>query len=841
VQRWSDPATWGGAKPTANAAVLIPAGKKILLDENTPDLAGLTIDGELIAEEQRSVTLTADYILLRGSLRAGTAGQPYTGRLDISLNATDTAQTIETMGTRGILVMGGRLELYGAAPATAWTKISDHIEAGTNSFSTLAAQGWKPGDQIVLAPTDFYGVSATERLALASVSGTRLTTTTNISAFRWGKLQHLTATGMSLTPQAGFAPRTAGTPTTLDQRAAVGNLSRNISISAADDNLWRTQGFGAHVMIMGPNSVTQLQGVEVHRAGQAGRSGRYPIHFHQLSYDSAGNEVAAGANSQRVVKNSAIWNSANRCITIHGSNGATLDNNICHDIAGHAVFLEDAVERKNTITNNLVLKVRLPANPLIDSDKALFTRGSSGFWLTHPDNTVTGNLAADSQGNGFWMAFPAAPLGINKQVRTRPSNALFGVFDNNVTHSNNDIGIQFDWVPFNDAGETQPHKYVPTSDQGPDRYDENRVRFRMTGNVSYKNRGSGFWNRVSWPDYPGWTSADNMGRFFAGAGDDGKISRALVIGESLNNRTSWRTLRQDAPPAAFASYHSTFDMFDNTVVNMAHVPGYTSGVFATEDYYIRGVDRGMMRNPNNQLINSHPGFRYPVQTQQNWTIAGALWDPHGYFGPAGNYWTYDNAFLTTGASCQDVAPAGSNGKSCTAEYYGVGGFVVDNSQRYLPLMPLRVTRYNDSWGVIGTWEVGDGTQAPMLGNMRHFSAMKNGRYLIQFPNYPIPALFSELEVENAFRSDDQVLLGIPFSGSSAVARAYTRAAGTQVNLTASTSRDAVLAGNGTLYWHDIANHTVWIKARTPNGAADAAQPSYADRNLYRGFMIRIER
>ncbi len=31
--------------------VLIPVGKKILLDENTPDLAGLMVEGELMFED----------------------------------------------------------------------------------------------------------------------------------------------------------------------------------------------------------------------------------------------------------------------------------------------------------------------------------------------------------------------------------------------------------------------------------------------------------------------------------------------------------------------------------------------------------------------------------------------------------------------------------------------------------------------------------------------------------------------------------------------------------------------------------------------------------------------
>ncbi|MGL4573536.1 MAG: G8 domain-containing protein, partial [Burkholderiaceae bacterium] len=637
-ERWSSPATWGGTKPGANAVVLIPAGKKILLDENTPDLAGLTIDGELMFEEGKTLELQADYIMLAGSLHVGSSSAPYTGNATITLNAADTNQNISSMGTRGILVMGGKLNLFGKAPQTLFTKITDHVASGTTTLPLTQTTGWKAGDQIIVGPTDYYGVNPTERLQLASVGATQITTSSGIAKSRWGKLQYLTASGMSLTP-TNFVPRVAGTPTVLDQRAVVGNLTRNVVVQGANDSAWTTQGFGAQVMVMGQSSVTNINGVELRRMGQAGKFGRYPIHFHQLSYDAAGNLLpTAGA---RRVTGSSVWDSKNRCITIHGTNDVTLDGNICYDIAGHAVFLEDAVERRNIITNNLVLKVRKPATPLIDSDKDLFTRGPSGFWLTNPDNIVKGNIAGDAQGNGYWMAFPKTPLGINKSVAIRPQHLKFGVFDDNVAHSNNKIGIQLDWVPFNDAGETQPEKYIPTSDEGADRYDANRVRFALNRITTYKNRESGFWNRVSWPDYSEWISADNVGVSFAGAGDDGRIRRALVVGTSLNNANTWAQVDANSPVVAFASYHSTFDMADNAVVNFPFVAGKSSGAFRTDDYYITAVDKGLVRNPNNHLIGSHPGYRYPVQTQENWTLAGALWDPHGYWGAAGNFWTYD--------------------------------------------------------------------------------------------------------------------------------------------------------------------------------------------------------
>ncbi|PKL79304.1 MAG: hypothetical protein CVV27_02055 [Candidatus Melainabacteria bacterium HGW-Melainabacteria-1] len=845
-ERWSDPATWNGDKPVAGDTLVIPAAKKILLDENTPDLAGLTIEGELMFAPQQDLELQADYIMLHGSLRAGSASLRHTGRATITLNAPDAEASVHGMGTRGILVMGGRLELYGQAPATVWTRISDHVPAGSTSMSLLSTSGWQAGDQIVLAPTDFYGVSQSERLQLNAVSAQGVGLVQGPLSSRWGRLQYLTSQGMSLNPEPGFAPRTPGTPTQLDERAAVGNLSRNIVIQGADDTIWTQQGFGAQVMVMEAQSVLALDGVELRRMGQAGRLGRYPIHFHMLSYGTGGGEIPAAG--QRSVRNSAIWNSSNRCITLHGTNDAILDNNICYDISGHAIFLEDAVERRNQIRNNLVLRVRRPAQALLQSDLPDFQRGPSGFWLTNPDNVVTGNLAADAEGSGFWLAFPTEPLGLNRNVPIRPNRLPFGQFSHNVSHSHGAVGIQLDWVPFDAAGNTRPQAYAPSSDGGAAGPYANWVRFGLSDITTYKNLDSGFWNRATWPDYQRWISADNLGVFFAGAGADGNITQSLVVGQSLNATHTWQNVHPvweppggRVPPVAFASYHSTFNLHRNSVVNFPFVSGRASGAFRTTDYYTSAVDRGLVRNPDNQLIQTHPGHREQVHVNENWALAGALWDPHGYWGPAGNYWVYDTPFLSAGATCQPVAPAGENGLSCQAEYYGVGEFVVDDSEQYMPLMPIRATRFDALGQVIGQWEVGDGRQAPMLGNMRHFAAIRGGRYLLEFPTGPVPDSRVWLTVQNAWRAQDSFLLGVSFSGA-ALPNVSLRSPYRTEFLTAADNLAAVEAGVGNLFWQDVANQRIWIRVRTPGAyPPPPAGEEFSDRNLYQSFDLRIER
>ena len=839
---WSNPSTWPSGKiPVAGEAVTIFANQRVILDVSTPNLKSLTVLGALEFAD-RDLELQAGYIMLHGALRIGSASKAFTNKATITLTATDTTENIMGMGTRGILVMGGSLELHGQSPTVAWTRIDGDAQINAKSVKLEKPVGWKSGDTVIVTPTEFYPTFAwnddahalaTEQLELVGDATATASFKAGLKTFKWGKIQYATASGMSLTPTTSITART------LDERAEVGDLTRNIVIQGADDSAWTTQGFGAHVMAMRDSSL-KLDGVELRRVGQLGRSGRYPIHWHMQNSDGTNPLPNTPNQDEQFVQNSSIWNSTNRCVTIHATNGVRFENNICFDIKGHAVFLEDGVERKNVIRGNLIAGVRNPpaARQFLKHDGDTQSGGSSGFWITNPDNTITDNVAADAQGNGFWLSIPNKPLGLNKAISIRPYNIPFGVFDGNVAHGNQKLGINFDWVVLDqdDTGATSPQKYVPTSDSGPDRYVDNRVRFGLNRVTVYKNREGGFWNRVSWPDYKDFVNADNGGTFFAGAGDDGVISGALVVGHSLNDAplpaTSIVSNAPDVtgPRVAFASYHSTFVMQNNTVVNFPFADAQPSGAFKTDDYYITAVDKGPVRNPGNVLINSNSGYRVLPKLNENWTLAGALWDPHGYWGPKGNFWVYDDPFLTSGATCVDVIPAGKNGKSCDGQYFGVGDYITDfDTNRYNFKAPLEVIRQDATGAEIGRWTVGDGNTAPKLGNMRHFAAREGGRYALRFPKrtgagYDLPKTF-EASITNAFRASDEFLLGISYDGSVTPSQVYVATRRSEAknwqpsdpwwnqkrSMTSAASLSEVQNSSGDKYWRDTASNLIWVK------------------------------
>jgi hypothetical protein len=855
--RWSDLATWGGTLPSAGADIVIPAGRTIVVDTSPATIGALRVEGTL-KFEQRDIDLKAASINVTGSFQIGSPTEAYRHKAVITL--TGAPGSANDGVARGINVEGGQLALYGSAPSPVWTKLNANAPANSTNFVLRDSTNWKSGDVIAMAPTDFFGVSQTERFTLTRANGTGVSTNAGIAQARWGVLQYVTSNGMSLTPEPGYTPPALPAPTVLDERAAVGNLSRNIVIQSADDDAWRNKGFGVHLMFMGLNSKVVLDGVEIHRAGQAGITGRYPIHWHRLSYSDAG--VALGDAVGHIVQNSTVWESANRCVVIHATNGVSVKNNICQDVKGHAFFLEDAVERRNVFDGNLALLVRRPteANKLQVHEGDVYQAGSSGFWLTNPDNVLKNNLSADAIGNGFWLAFPEKALGLSAAVNILPNHIPHAPFENNTAHSNRGPGILMNHIPIDAAGNLGIARYSPSSDGSADQ--SKRIRFELKKVTSYKNMDGAYKNVSSWPDYSEWVSADNYGVHISGSVEDGTIRRSLFIGSSLNNPASYPSGSTYESPSAMATYHSSVSAAGNTIINFPYIEGRTSGMFKADDYYLLGIDKGQARNTDNRLINTQGGYKPlppnldgdPLENR-NWTYSGALWDPAGLWGPKENFIVYDIPFLTAAANCQTLLPKSKDSKSCAGEYYGIELIQSDIDDTALGFRaPIEVIR-SDSLGTeIGRWVVGDGAVAPKLATMRHFAARQGGTYTMRFPGRPLPKRLA-LNVTNAYRASDSFIFAVPFDGKIAATgytlagdhynryfpQTYIPAGLTRPNLrlfkTAS-SLGEVVQSNGDKLWQDTANNLVWIKfvGGLPLHNAELMVRN-SDQDLYRAYSV----
>ncbi|MBR10874.1 MAG: hypothetical protein CMP48_24750 [Rickettsiales bacterium] len=840
---WSDPDTWGGTKPVSGDEVTIQEGLTVILDENSPDLGGLTIKGALLFDE-KDIELTSEWIVVEGLLQVGSKDKPFSSRATITLTDADQDYRSESYGTRGIVVLNGaKLELHGKSPEVLWTKLNEHADKGSKTISLVDSPDWKTGDEVAIAPTDYYhagnGSSVTQLNVVDQINDQSIQLIDELNAFRWGLLQYATENGMSLSNTGLLTPplpdtEERKTPLVLDERAEVVHLTRNITIQSIDDDLWKNQGFGAHTMIM-PGAEARVDGVTFKWVGQRGRLRRYPMHWHNLSY--SGSSTLDDVTDQ-YIKNSVVQHSANRGIVIHGTNGLVIQNNVLFDIQGHGVFTEDAVERRNTIDGNIVMKVRNPpyGTELKQHEQGEF--GSSGFWISNPDNYLTSNRAIDCQTFGMWLAFTTRPWGDNSSVLAEdglllnPSRTLFGVFDGNVTHSNLRRGIMLDLVEIDNEGNTGGHQYYSTIDGRDPSYPfETLRRFTLSRYETWKNGGNGIWDRATWPDNYEIVSADNCGRYFAGAGADGLIERALVVGTSLNygmNGTGREALGYadfyaDDPgliPVAFATYHSTFDIHNNIIIDFPLVPGKRSGAFATEDYYIRPIEKGTSRNTGNLLVNAHAGYKI-----KSWygyfTLASALWDPDGLRGPAGNYIVYDDPFLTYGKvdeTTDGYSAADAGGISVSGPFYGFRGFVLhgigDNApqnQPYRDLMEIHVQRLDQDLNEVATWSVDAAQSGAALDHMRDFATVPEAIYQLTFPGSELPTDY-QMYVENMLEEEDTQVIGISFDGSiTPTVRMFAYQYNEQYEHL--NSLNDVIQSSGATWFQDTDNNLVWVKIR----------------------------
>src|SRR6266478_3377772 len=340
AKRWSDPATWPDKKvPAKDAVVTIEMDRNVVLDVSPPALRSLTINGKLSFADSKDLELTTEWIMVHGALEIGTEDRPHTRKATITLTDNVKDEDISGIGgtndrsDRGIMMMGGTLNLHGTEK-NSWTKLAQTAGAGSNTIQVLTPGDWKKGQTIVLASTDFDPHQAEER-TIAAISGNTITLDKKLDYMHFGKITF-----------------------DVDERGEVGMLSRNIKLQASADA--EQSFYGGHVMAM-LGSKMYVDGVELNRMGQNMHLARYPIHWHL---------VGDGGQGQ-YIRNSAIHDTYNRCVTVHGTNYLDVENNVTYNNIGHCFFLEDGVEHGNQFVHNLGILTKChPDAPCVPTNLA---------------------------------------------------------------------------------------------------------------------------------------------------------------------------------------------------------------------------------------------------------------------------------------------------------------------------------------------------------------------------------------------------------------------------------------------------------------------------------------
>ena len=386
VAHWSDPRTWeerycedsdlgivkkctdsdapagcACAKPVAGESVYIPEGLHLYLDESTPLLESLLVDGHLEFDENVPglKELNAKRIMIRRSedgasatcvlnpqdnkeycrnfLGAITAGTPESR---FGSNATVVPAPVARIRLHGdfddeplrlaseydlgpkVLANFGKLALHGSHRPIVWAKLAETATAESSSILVEGVVNWRAGDKLVLTPSsdDFREWEVVTVAAAASVEGgrSRLQLTDPLQRTYWGEL-----TLVDCDP-ADVAP-TPQTCTVVDGRIEVGLLSHNVEIVSQPDT--KGMDFGCHVYTgrfvrpdVSYHGFTQLDNVHVHGCGQK-EGTRSALFFQNLGNNPHPDRLS-------YVRGSSFVSSFLAALEIQGSSGINVHHNV---------------------------------------------------------------------------------------------------------------------------------------------------------------------------------------------------------------------------------------------------------------------------------------------------------------------------------------------------------------------------------------------------------------------------------------------------------------------------------------------------------------------------------
>ena len=404
---WSDPATWGGDTPAADARVFIPEGVTVIVDhEVEAELRTVGVHGTLRFATDVSTALRVDTIVSSPTalLEIGTAADPVqpdvTARITFVDNGPiDRSVDPEQLG-RGAL-LHGRTEIHGAH-TTHRTVLGAPAHAGDQTISVVGdLVGWNVGDQIIVTSTS--GPIDEDVRTVAAVEGGTVTLDEPLT------FDHV-------------APRP-------DLDVYVANTTRNVVFESENPQIDRR----GHVMFMHTNAV-DVNHVRFDHLGRtdksrelddldfgddAGEGGhkhdgfvesgpatniraRYSVHLHRGGTDPS---TTAARVAGSVVFNDPGWGFVN-----HSSNVDFIDN-VAYDVLGGAFFTEAGDEVGSMVGNIAIRSVNPNPEQVFGDHNALdpdlranlqdFGFQGDGFWLQGNRVMLHDNVSAGASGHGF--------------------------------------------------------------------------------------------------------------------------------------------------------------------------------------------------------------------------------------------------------------------------------------------------------------------------------------------------------------------------------------------------------------------------------------------------------
>jgi hypothetical protein len=411
---WSDPDTWPKGVPGRGDVAVVT--RRIVLDTDAR-VAGVTVEpgGELIFQPSASRALhSTGNVVVKGRL----VMRPASAEVDhlLVFEGVDEGRMVGggmdvVKADVGLWVMGaGTLDLAGTG-RRAWTRLTGAVAAGTTRLTLKdAPTGWRPGDELLVAPT----------LAPDQAD--------NWTAYSAAKVKSVSGRSVTLDQPTSFAHAAVDVVTDAGagrvQTAEVLNLTRNVRIEG-------TPGHRSHVFVRS-SSPQKVKGVAIRHVGPRKKAeeftelvlGRYGLHLHMCGDGSRGSEV------EGVV----IRDAGNHTFVPHLSNGIAFRDCISHNTFEDAFWWDGAPDTRTPGSpSHDILYERCVAS-LVQYDPPFRGFTLTGFSLGRGNgNVIRDSVAVGIQGdtNAAGFQWPEGGEGIWK-------------FERNIAHNNANHGI-FTW------------------------------------------------------------------------------------------------------------------------------------------------------------------------------------------------------------------------------------------------------------------------------------------------------------------------------------------------------------------------------------------------------------
>jgi len=405
---WSSTKSWeGGELPATGDSVLIRAGDTIVYDiASDAVIRVVKVAGTLRFSHDVDTRLCAGLIKVQAGealsedgfnchapgVKEGTSGSVPLLEIGTSTAPIPAGHTavvrltyIEGMNPDtcpALVCCGGRMELHGAPLSHSWVKLRSSATRGSREIELAEpVSGWKPGNHVLFPTTsmsEFYQVRNGRRVIPSELDDTETEEREIVAA---------EGNGLLLNEPLKFTHQAIG-----EFRGEVANLSRNVVVESADPN-----GVRGHTMYHAA-SAGSISYAEFRHLGKKGILGCYPIHFH-LCGDSMRGSSVVGVS---------IWDSANRWLTIHGTDYLVVRDCVGYRSIGHGFFFEDGTEVNNILDRNLAVQA-LMGQALPKQVLTFDTNDAAGFWWANCANSFTHNVAVECEKFGYRFQMTKTP------------------------------------------------------------------------------------------------------------------------------------------------------------------------------------------------------------------------------------------------------------------------------------------------------------------------------------------------------------------------------------------------------------------------------------------------